>query len=276
MGKTVSLVQRIEVASPCPAKWEEMVGDERSRFCAECKLNVYDFSAMTEEEGEKLIIEKEGKLCGRIYRRADGKVLTKDCPVGWRLVKRKMVMAGIRAAAAVVFVCVAVGSAVGMLTSGARAKLFPNGAVGVRNGQVKWNAPAINGYQHTVEAMRRWLGPAVAVPPRVPPPPGGLIVANPQPLTRVPPEVDIPEGIRARTWLRASVTGISRWDGKVNVWIDAGANSGVKKDWLMSIENERGFSGILKITHVYETSASGEVVVEEKSRPVDKGFKVST
>ena len=40
MSRTVSLVQRIEVASPCHNPWEEMVGDERVRFCKSCRLNV--------------------------------------------------------------------------------------------------------------------------------------------------------------------------------------------------------------------------------------------
>src|SRR5205814_4285456 len=84
-----SLVQQVQIASPCTASWDGMTGDDRSRFCGQCKLNVYNLSAMTEAEGEALIIEKEGKLCARIYRRYDGTVLTKDCPVGLRAVRRR-------------------------------------------------------------------------------------------------------------------------------------------------------------------------------------------
>lgn len=77
----------IRVASPCPADWNEMYGDDRKRFCSECKLNVYNLSDMTRDEAERLLINSEGRLCVRYFRRADGTVLTRDCPVGLRAVK---------------------------------------------------------------------------------------------------------------------------------------------------------------------------------------------
>src|SRR6185295_347092 len=104
MSNTISLVQRVQIASPCTAAWDEMVGDDKSRFCSHCKLNVYNLSAMTQEEGEQLIIEKEGKLCARIYRRFDGTVLTKDCPIGLRTIRRRLMWAGARTTAALVFI----------------------------------------------------------------------------------------------------------------------------------------------------------------------------
>ncbi len=61
-----------------------MHGDDRARFCATCEKHVYDFSKMTAAEGVALIREKEGKLCVRLWRRADGTVITDDCPVGSR------------------------------------------------------------------------------------------------------------------------------------------------------------------------------------------------
>jgi hypothetical protein len=78
------LLRNVSVASPCPARWEEMQGDDRSRFCSECRLHVYDLSAMTAHEAAALIREKEGNLCVRFYRRTDGTMLTADCPVGIR------------------------------------------------------------------------------------------------------------------------------------------------------------------------------------------------
>ncbi len=73
---------RLTIASPCPASWDEMKGDERVRFCDECELNVYNLSDMSEEEALKLVEEREGRLCVRFYQREDGTVLTSDCPVG--------------------------------------------------------------------------------------------------------------------------------------------------------------------------------------------------
>lgn len=80
-------LEDLKIASPCSASWENMTGDHRVRFCDLCKKNVYNFSSMTREEAERLIVSKEGKLCALLYRRRDGTVLTVDCPVGrksWR------------------------------------------------------------------------------------------------------------------------------------------------------------------------------------------------
>jgi hypothetical protein len=59
-----------------------MAGDDRVRFCGECRKNVYDLRGMRREEAEGLLRERGGDLCVRLYRRADGTVLTEDCPVG--------------------------------------------------------------------------------------------------------------------------------------------------------------------------------------------------
>ena len=84
-------LNNIRVASPCPADWEKMVGDERVRHCADCNLNVYNLSAMTERQVQELIEDSRGKrLCTRFYRRADGTVLTKDCPWSLRALTRKV------------------------------------------------------------------------------------------------------------------------------------------------------------------------------------------
>ncbi len=74
----------IRIASPCSTDWNKMQGDDRVRHCADCNLNVYNFAAMTDLEVERLIAKTQGRLCARIYRRADGTILTQNCPVGLR------------------------------------------------------------------------------------------------------------------------------------------------------------------------------------------------
>ena len=83
-------VDSLRVASPCPKAWDDMVGDDRVRFCDQCSLNVYNLSELTPAETQKLISSAGGKLCGRLFRRADGTVLTKDCPVGLRAFRRRI------------------------------------------------------------------------------------------------------------------------------------------------------------------------------------------
>lgn len=72
----------LRVATPCARDWEKMTGDARARFCADCRLTVYNLSALTTDEARELIREKEGRLCVRFFHRADGTVITRDCPVG--------------------------------------------------------------------------------------------------------------------------------------------------------------------------------------------------
>lgn len=72
----------LNVASPCSADWNEMEGDDKARYCAECRLHVFDLSAMDLEEAAETIALHSDGLCVRFFRRHDGTVLTRDCPVG--------------------------------------------------------------------------------------------------------------------------------------------------------------------------------------------------
>ena len=82
--RALPMLDAVRVASPCSARWEEMVGDDTSRFCSKCEKNVYNLSSMTREDAENVLRAREGELCVRLYQRADGTVLTGDCPVGVR------------------------------------------------------------------------------------------------------------------------------------------------------------------------------------------------
>jgi hypothetical protein len=91
--KSEVLTERVRIASPCKAEWSAMEGDDRSRFCRACSKFVYDFSALTTAEIEALVRAKEGRVCARVYRRRDGRMLTADCPVGHRARRRRNVVA---------------------------------------------------------------------------------------------------------------------------------------------------------------------------------------
>jgi hypothetical protein len=67
------------VASPCMESWHGMTGDDRVRFCRSCRLHVYNLSALSRQDAETLLREKEGHICVRFYERADGTVLTREC-----------------------------------------------------------------------------------------------------------------------------------------------------------------------------------------------------
>jgi hypothetical protein len=98
----LTVLQEIRIASPCEASWEQMQGDERSRFCDHCQLHVYNLSAMSAPEAAALVQEKEGRLCVRYYARPDGTMLVQDCPVGFQAARRR-VLSRLATAAAALF-----------------------------------------------------------------------------------------------------------------------------------------------------------------------------
>jgi len=89
MARFNSPLDNVRVAAPCNANWDAMIGNDRSRFCAQCNLNVYNLSSMTRSEAESFVAGREGRLCVRFYRRADGSILTENCPVGLRALRRR-------------------------------------------------------------------------------------------------------------------------------------------------------------------------------------------
>lgn len=110
MEAQLPILDRIRVATPCTASWEQMKGDQKKRFCDQCKLHVHNFSAMTGTEIQQLIEGAAGKrICGRLFRRADGTMITSDCPAGLAALRRKVARVVAGAAAAVL-------SAVGIFT----------------------------------------------------------------------------------------------------------------------------------------------------------------
>ena len=89
MTPALTILDTVQIASPCSADWQKMSGNDRFRFCESCEKHVYNIVAMTADDALALIREQEGNLCLRLYRRADGTVLTADCPVGVRAVWRR-------------------------------------------------------------------------------------------------------------------------------------------------------------------------------------------
>src|SRR5439155_10129558 len=83
-------LELVQIASPCHVPWESMSGDDQIRFCGDCKLNVYNVAGMTRQAAEQLINEREGRICLRLMKRADGTVLTQDCPIGLRAIRRRL------------------------------------------------------------------------------------------------------------------------------------------------------------------------------------------
>jgi len=106
--RRLMMLEDVRLASPCPASWDEMLGDDRTRFCTGCEKNVYNISNMSREEAEDLITEKEGDLCVRFFQRADGTIMTSDCSVGAKRKLRKKAALSIAAAGAMALAAIGV------------------------------------------------------------------------------------------------------------------------------------------------------------------------
>ena len=77
----------ITVKTPCFEDWSKMVGDERKRLCEKCNKPVFNLRELSEDEALQLL-NLPSPVCMRLYRRADGTVITKECVGGrhrrWR------------------------------------------------------------------------------------------------------------------------------------------------------------------------------------------------
>lgn len=83
-------LDKVRIASPCNVSWESMSGSARARFCSQCELHVYDISQLSRKEAVALIASTQDRICARIYRRSDGTILTRDCPIGLRAWRRRV------------------------------------------------------------------------------------------------------------------------------------------------------------------------------------------
>jgi hypothetical protein len=84
------LLNRVYIETPCTVGWDTMQGDDRTRFCGQCSLNVYNVASLSSREAAALIKEADGRLCLRLYRRPDGTVITDNCPVGLKKMRDRV------------------------------------------------------------------------------------------------------------------------------------------------------------------------------------------
>lgn len=108
MDRSTIDLDAVTIASPCTVPWDSMAGDERKRFCGQCRLHVHDVSQMTRREADALIESAGGRCCLRLWRRPDGRVITKDCGRVRLAIERKWMV--VRAVAAGLFAAIGLGA----------------------------------------------------------------------------------------------------------------------------------------------------------------------
>lgn len=90
-------------ALPCPWKWTEAEGRERFRYCQRCQTPVYHLEGLQIEQIDALILQRENLEKYTLFKRSDGKYMTRDCPEEVKHKREKlMLIAGIAAFAIVV------------------------------------------------------------------------------------------------------------------------------------------------------------------------------
>lgn len=166
--RALPLLENLAIAAPCTASWDEMVGDERVRFCGDCQKNVYNLSAMPRDEAEALLAAREGRMCVRLYKRADGTVLTSDCEVGVKRRRRRRALAGV------------VGG--GLLAAGAALSAATTRTT---MGGIRPTTTDVRPMQGDVEMMG---GPMMGTPPALtdPPPAPTTVPTAPHPIVGRP------------------------------------------------------------------------------------------
>lgn len=68
----------IEIPQPCSRSWDQMRGDERTRFCDACGLHVHNLSVMSTEEAARHVSAPTDRVCVSFERTSDGRVRTLD------------------------------------------------------------------------------------------------------------------------------------------------------------------------------------------------------
>ena len=86
-------VDAVVIETPCEVPWESLTGDDRVRHCGRCSQNVYNLEAFSRADALRLIQARERRVCLRLYRRADGTVVTADCWSRLRAARRRGLVA---------------------------------------------------------------------------------------------------------------------------------------------------------------------------------------
>lgn len=91
--KNLQPIEKYGQATPCGVQWDPKATTKKFQICASCQLHVYDFAKMDMKEVQNLVFSREGKEEPKFFRRADGKFLTADCPVGRARKKQNIILA---------------------------------------------------------------------------------------------------------------------------------------------------------------------------------------
>jgi hypothetical protein len=67
----------LTIDSPCPKDWNEMSGDDKSRYCEVCNKHVFNIISMSLDQSCDLLANSDGSICLRVAVDREGHVVTK-------------------------------------------------------------------------------------------------------------------------------------------------------------------------------------------------------
>jgi hypothetical protein len=111
-------VQQVVVKSPCSVSWETMEGDEKVRFCGQCKFHVHNLSAMSEQEAAAIVTRPEGRSCVYFRKAADGTIVTDNCPVVLRATRKRLFLTAVLTLMTITYGLTLAAQAQGVAVSG--------------------------------------------------------------------------------------------------------------------------------------------------------------
>lgn len=93
----------LPIGRPCPARWDQMAGDDQTRYCRSCHLTVHDLTARSASEAKAFLRANPGACVRYTYDRTTGAVLHRPgCGTArLRLARRRFGIAALVGAALV-------------------------------------------------------------------------------------------------------------------------------------------------------------------------------
>ena len=104
-----------KLAQTCLWRWDDESTD-RFRYCPKCQTQAYNFDGLELSEAEALIFTRENKRNQTLYKRADGKFMTQDCPVQVKRKKRVVLLSIVGATVFLVFLTMVILTPPGSLS----------------------------------------------------------------------------------------------------------------------------------------------------------------
>lgn len=68
----------LQIRTPCPKRWEDLVGGDDRRFCTQCSLHVVDGSRLTRDAARALVANATERVCMRLVVDESGRPLHAD------------------------------------------------------------------------------------------------------------------------------------------------------------------------------------------------------